>query len=252
MADADFILAQREFARHLRDPRNTPAPPGLPAERVAVYRHAVRHNIAQFMHDNFPRVRDALSEAAWNVLLDEYLREHAAYTPVFSRLPGEFLAFLEARGTAPGLPDYLQEIAHFDWLENDVGCDEAALPQAGIDATGDLLDGHIVVNPVHRLVTYRYPVHAVNAEYRPETPPAQATHLVAFRDREHQFGVLDLNPVAHDLFQRVRAAPERGARAALLALAQALGHTDPARVMEGGLAILERMRSRELLLGTRG
>lgn len=246
-----FVEAQRRLARHLRDPVGEPAPPELPEERLAVYRNAVRHNIDRFMGDNYPRVREILPPATWDSMIDDYLRQHVARTPVFARLPDEFIAFLED-WEAPGpAPAYLRELAHFDWLENAVSCDERAVPTSGFDPAGDLLAGPLLFNPVHQLITYRYPVHAIGASYRPQEAPPQTTHLVAFRDAGHSFRVLDLNALASNLFVTLRDDPTSTARTVLLAMAEALAHPEPEAVVEGGLGILQRMHNAGLLLGTR-
>jgi uncharacterized protein len=246
-----FIRAQRAFARYLRDPEHAPAPAGLPAARVAVYRDAVFYNIEGFLADNFPRVKDVLPATQWDTLVRDYLLKHQATTPVFARLPGEFLAYLTHRLRPHDDPPYLYELAHFDWLENLLATDERLLPVAGIDPLGDLLDGKIVVNPIHTLQTYRFPVHAITADYNPPVPPAKETHLVAFRDRAHRYGVLDLNVMSRQLFLAVRDSGGKTARAILTQIADELGQSDPTTVINGGLEILSRMHQRELVLGTR-
>jgi uncharacterized protein len=232
-----FIRAQRAFAQYLRDPEHAPAPPGLPAARVAIYRDAVFYNIERFLSDNFPRVKDVLPATQWDTMVRDYLLNHQATTPTFAKLPAEFLAYLTHTRRPQDDPPYLYELAHFDWLENLIATDERHLPSSGIDPLGDLLTGEIVVNPVHSVERYRFPVHAITADYKPTTPPPQETHLVAFRDRAHHYGVLDLNANSRQL---------------LLAVRDAGGKTDePTAVINGGLTILTRMRQRELLLGTR-
>lgn len=246
-----FLAAQQAFARHLRDPAGHPCPTHLPDARVEVYRYAVFSNIERFMGDNFPRVKEVLAPDAWRAMVRDYLVRQPATTPVFSRLPGEFLDYLQRRRQDPADPPFLYELAHFDWLENVVSVDERTIPADGIDPDGDLLTAPIVVNPLHRLETYRFPVQAINAEFQPREAPARATHLVAFRDRAHRYGVLDLNAVSRALFEAVRDAPARGARAILHDIAHSLGHSNPEPVLQGGLEILTRMRARELILGTR-
>lgn len=246
-----FLAAQRAFARHLRDPDGHGCPPHLPDARVEVYRYAVFSNIERFMGDNFPRVKEVLPAATWRAMVRDYLVRQPAVTPVFSRLPGEFLDYLRHRRHEPTDPPYLYELAHFDWLENVVSVDERQVPVDGIDPDGDLLEAPIVVNPLHRVETYRFPVQAINATFQPVEAPPRATHLVAFRDRAHRYGVIDLNAVSCRLFEAVRDTPERGARAILQDIAASLGQADPVPVLKGGLEILVRMRARELILGTR-
>ena len=246
-----FQTAQRALARHLRNPGEYPAP-ALPEERLAIYRNAVRHNIAEFMANNYPRLKDVLTLDAWNTLIDDYLAHHPAHTAAFARLPGEFLDFLHSRPKSPEHPPFLEELAHFEWLENHLCCDARMLPDpATCDRAGDLLFDEIIINPVHALVTYKFPVHAIDGTFRPDEAPPHATHLVAFRDWNFHFAVLDLNPLSRELFEAVSAPKSPPAGELLANFARRLGHTSPNAVIQGGAEILARMRSRQLILGTR-
>ena len=247
--EPEFIRRQREFTRHLRDPTNVPPPPGLSASRLAVYSNAIYLNIERFMRDNFPRVREVFDDAAWQALVRDYLIRHRSDTPLFVELPNEFLAYLEHERDGDGDPPYLYELAHFDWLENAVAIDNTRLEDIAVSAEGDLLHTALVINPVHQLVSYRYPVHATGVAALPAVPPARPIRLLAFRDRPGNFGVLDLNDVAVRLFSELSAPGAPVAATVLDGLARDLQHPDPAVVIAGGLQLLERWQARDVILG---
>lgn len=244
-----FIRLQHAFTRHLRDPARVPPPPGLPSARLAVYSNAVYLNIESFMRNNFPRVREAFSEADWHALVRDYLVRHRSDTPLFAELLDEFLAYLEDERAVDTDPPWLRELAHFDWLENAVAIAEVRLDDIPVRAAGDLLHDRLVINPVHRLVRYVWPVHAMGPTQLPSEPPARQTQLLAFRDRDGSFGVLDLNDVAVHLFEALAAPAAPCAAAVLRAIAESLGHPDPGVVERGGLQLLERWQAREVILG---
>lgn len=247
--EPEFVRLQHAFTRHLRDPARVPPPPGLPRRRLEIYSNAVYVNLERFMRDNFPRVRELYDEDGWHALIRDYLVRHRSDTSLFTELLDEFLAYLDTERELASDPPYLRELAHFDWLENAIAIDETALDAIACRADGDLLHDRLVVNPVHRLLRYAWPVHAIGPAFRPPAPPARPTWLLAFRDRAGDFGVLDLNEVAVRLFERI-AAPEAPAAAAILGdLAAELAHPEPAAVTRGGLALLERWRAREVILG---
>lgn len=248
-AEPEFIRLQHAFTRHLRDPARVPPPPGLPAGRLEVYSNAVFLNVERFMRDNFPRVREGFSEDDWHALVRDYLVRHRSDTPLFAELLNEFLAYLESERNAPDDPPYLYELAHFDWLENAIAIDETPLDAIARRAEGDLLHDRLVVNPVHRLVQYRWPVHAIGPAFRPEAPPPRPTWLLAFRDLSGSFGALDMNEVAVRLFERLRVPDAPPAASVLTGLAEELRHPDPQVVVRGGLQLLERWRAREVILG---
>ncbi|MCC7119919.1 MAG: putative DNA-binding domain-containing protein [Gammaproteobacteria bacterium] len=244
-----FMRLQHAFTRYLRDPACVAPPAGLPADRLAVYGNAVYANVERFMRDNFPRVCELYADEDWQALMRDYLARHRSDTPLFAELLAEFLAYLEDERDVATDPPYLRELAHFDWLENAIAIDETALDAIACRADGDLLDDRLVVNPVHRLVRYRWPVHALGPGVRPAAPPPRATVLLAFRDRADAFGVLDLNDVAALLFERIRGPEVRPARAVLTELAAELAHPDLAVVVHGGQQLLERWQARDVILG---
>lgn len=245
-----FIRRQHEFTRHLRNPEHEPAPAGLPPQRLAVYRNAVYLNIERFMRDNFPRVREVFDDAGWHALVRDYLVRHRSDTTLFAELLDEFLAYLDDEREEASDPPYLRELAHFDWLENAVAIADTRLDGIAAEPDGDLLQDRLVINPVHRLVRYAWPVHAIGPDFRPDSPPARATWLLAFRDRAGSFGVLDLNDIAVRLFSAVSGPEAPAAAEVLAALARELAHPDPDVVVRGGLQLLERWRAREVILGT--
>ena len=250
-AEPEFIRLQRAFTRHLRDPDNVPAPGAHEARRMAIYRHAIYANVAGFMGDNYPRVRAIMSDERWAAMLRDYIIRHVSTTSAFVELPREFLAYLEHERDDPYDPPFLYELAHFDWLETLVGADRRVVELGGIDTAGDLLDGRPVLNPTLRVVSYRYPVHAIDVDFQPTEPPAQATCIAAFRDTGKHYNFLDLNPAAARLLELLRDARTASGRAALERIAAELGHADLGQLVAAGSTILERMRARGALLGTR-
>ena len=247
--DSRLIAAQRTFAAYLRDPEHLSIPFDLAPERIAVYRHAVYANIERFMGDNFPRVKACLEDARWHLMIRDYVRHHRAETPAFAHLPNEFLRYLAATELA-ACPPYLGELAHFEWLENCLSIDQRRVDLTAIDRTGDLLTGQIVVNPIHRVESYRYPVHVTEAGFE-INESIEPTHLVAFRDLANEFQFLELNTLALRLFCAIRDTPEINAAQVLREISEALGRHDPNPVLAGGLDILERLHKRQLILGTR-
>ena len=249
-AEAEFMRLQRAFAAHLRDPEQVAAPGGHEARRLDVYRQAVYANIERFMRDNYPRVRAVMSEAQWQAMLRDYLIRHVAHATAFVDLPQEFLAYLEHEWRAdPRLP-FLYELAHFDWLETVLGADPRTLALDAIDRDGDLIAGVPVANPVMRIVSYRYPVHAIDADYQPLTAPALVTRIAAFRDRAYAYGFLDLNGPAARLLELIVAGEGRSGREIFAVVAAELGSRDPAALVEAGGTILARMHARDVILGT--
>ncbi len=250
MSEPEFIRLQRAFAAHLRDPLHAP-PPGLHEERrLNIYRHAIYANVERFMRDNFPRIFAITPTARWESLVRDYLIRHVAGATAFVDVPAEFLDYLNETRAEISDPPFLAELAHFDWLETLVGADQRSITLDNIATDADLLAGIPIPNPLLRLLTYRYPVHAINSEYLPAAPPETPTRIAAFRDIDHRYGFLDLNGPTARLLELV--VEQRGLRGVdLIALiADELGHADVSALNAAGGTILARMRARGAILGT--
>lgn len=249
MGEPEFMQLQRAFAAHLRDPAACPAPGQHESRRLDIYRHAVYFNVERFLRDNYPRVQRIMEEQAWSALVRDYLNRHIARANAFVDVPCEFLHYLEHERIAEDDPPFMVELAHFDWLETLVGADERQLDLTGIDPHGDLLAGVPCANPIMVLVTYRFPVHVIEPDYRPSAPPASATRIAAFRDPQNRYGFLDLNPAAARLLEWVIEGRGLSGDELIVAIGAELGLDDSAALHSAGGTILARMRERGAILG---
>jgi len=119
-----------------------------------------------------------------------------------------------------------------------------------VDPDGDLLSGVPVASPLVVSLTYVWPVHRIGPDHMPEEPGGPPTHLVIHRDSSDRRCFCETNAVGARLLELIREAPGPG-RALLLRIAEELGHPDPEVVVEGGRQLMEGLRERDILLGTR-
>jgi hypothetical protein len=247
-----FQQVQQAFTRHMRDPDNAPAPAGVEDRRMGIYRDLLYNNVQSFMADCYPVLRKVCNDATWHGLMRDYFRTHQAHTPLFPKMPREFLQYLEQeRGSRAGDFRFLLELAHYEWVETALIFDSRKLEFSGVDPAGDLLNGVPVLSPLALPLAYKYPVHRISREYQPEAAPAQPTYLVVYRDRADKVGFLELNPVSARLLELVQQADGRSARILLCQIADELRHPDAGAVERGGAEILEDLRRRDVILGTR-
>ncbi len=137
-------------------------------------------------------------------------------------------------------------MAHYEWIELVLSVSNRAVDETAIDPHGDLLDQQPVLNPVLANLRYRWPVQRIQPRAR--IAPAE-TYLLVFRDSEDQIQFLETNAFTARLLNLVEAGDYTG-RSALQTIADESGHTRPERVMEGGSATLQDLRSRGAILGT--
>ncbi|WP_045727882.1 putative DNA-binding domain-containing protein [Xanthomonas sp. GPE 39] len=237
---------QLALTLHLRDPQRHAPPADIEPRRLAVYRALFFDNLAQLLGAQFPVLRTTLGTADWDALLRAFCAEHRAHTPLFPRLGGELVRFLEQRAADPRRP-WLAELAHYETVELDVQIDDSALPPH--DPHGDLLDGVPQLSPWLRLLRYRWPVQRIGPAWQPDTAPPAPTYLLARRDADGQVRFAELAPLTYAMLSALQSGTRNG-RALLLELADTHNH-DPGTMLHDGAALFERLRTQGSLLGTR-
>jgi len=249
---AGFRDIQYQFTRHIRDPEHAPAPAGIEDRRMRIYRDLLYNNVEDFLANGFPVLREITPQARWQAMVRDYFRNHQARTPLFPKMPQEFLQYL-ARERQPDAEDYpfIQELAHYEWLELAISIDSREIPEAGIDINGDLLAGVPVLSPLAWPFSYRYPVHRISPDFLPREAPEQPTYLVVYRDRGDEVGFLELNPVSARLVEKLQAQSGQSGKQMLLDIAEEIQHPEPQVVVNGGVDILESMRGKDIIPGVR-
>ena len=242
---------QFQFAGHIRDPENQPAPKGVEDRRMGIYRDLFYNNIQAYLAGNFPVIRRLYSDQRWRQMVRDFMVRHRAHNPLFPELPREFLQFVQKyRGPESGDPPFLLELAHYEWVELAVSLDEREIFDAKADPDGDLLQQSPVLSPLSRLLSYRYPVHRIRPDFRPAEPPAIATHLVVYRNRYDQVKFIALNPVAARLLALIDQQPGRSGQAYLEQIADELGNAEPDNTIKHGLSTLQDFKDRDIIAGT--
>ncbi len=249
---SSFRDVQETFTRHVRDPEHQPAPSDVEDRRMAIYRRILYRNIEGFMADCFPVLRRITPDEQWHRLIRDYFMHHQATTPLFPQMPQEFLRYLENEREArqDDMP-FLYELAHYEWMEMAVAMDGREIDLDGIDTRGDLLEGVPVLSPLARPLVYRYPVHRIGPDNLPSAAPEQPTYIIVYRDLDDEVGFLELNPVSAKLVEYLARDENRSGRGVLQAIAEEINHPDPNVVINGGLEILETLRGKDIVLGTR-
>jgi len=241
---------QRAFAAHIRDPDRHPAPDDVENRRMAIYRRLFFNNINSLLTGNFPVLRSLYSEELWLQLVRDFYAGHRCRTPLFPEVAKEFLRYLEEREPASGDPPCMRELAHYEWVELALSLDERDIGDVPADAAGDLLSGRPVLSPLAWALSYRYPVHRIRADFQPAEPPAEATHLLVYRDRQDAVRFMQLNAVTRLLLLQLQESPGLSGRQHLSQVAHSIGHREPQRVIDAGVAVLEDLRKRDILLGS--
>jgi uncharacterized protein len=243
-----FQAIQRQLASHLRDPEASPAPAGVEERRIRIYRELIYNNVEAFLSGGFPVVRSLHGDDAWQLLVRDFLRTHRAHTPYFLEIGREFVAWLQdGRAFAGEDPPFLAELAHYEYMEVALTIAEAPADWVPMAEDTDLLESQPALSPLAWLLGYRYPVHRIGPDLRPEQPSDTPHHLLVHRTPQDRIAFLELNPVTAHLVFRIQNNEGHTVRALLEQIAKELEHEEPEVVIQGGLEILGELRGRGVL-----
>jgi hypothetical protein len=251
-ARPEFIRRQYAFAAHIRDPEANPAPADVEDRRMAIYRELFYNNVENFLSGTFPVLRRIHDDAAWHAMARAFFAAHRSHSPLFLDIPREFLTWLrEEREPRTGDFPFLYQLAHYEWVELAVSVSEETIDRDGIDPEGDLLEAVPVLSPLVWHLTYDYPVHRIGPDFLPAATDRQPTCLVVYRDRDDEVGFMEVNPVTKRLLELLGTENGATGRQLLLKIAAELSHPQPEVVIDGGREILENLRTKAIVTGTR-
>jgi uncharacterized protein len=238
----DFQRYQLEFTAHIRSPSTAKKPAKVPNARMAVYREIVFNNLFGSVSACFPVCASVLGKRAWLKLTKQFFAAHQATTPLFREIPQEFLKFLSL---ATDLPTYLQQLAHYEWVELFVSTQVTETPKTSKKI--DLLNEIAMLAPAHMLLEYDFPVHKISKKFKPESK--EKTYLFVFRNNNFQVKFIELNPMTYLLLSFLKENKLTG-KQALTRLAKDIQHPDINIIIQFGLKILEDLTSQQAIVGS--
>jgi len=249
MSDFPFQRTQRQFAAHLRDPAENMAPAGIEDRRMKIYRDLFYNNVESFLSGGFPVIRSLTTDAHWHALVRRFFADHACESPYFIDISRAFVEYLSSAPEAiAGMPPWLLELAHYEWMEVALDTSLDEIPRTGFNPDGDLLAAAPVLTPLMCVLNYQWPVHRISATFQPEQP--EPVWLVVYRNAEDQVKFMEINAATAALLQALEASPLASGRDVLSALAGEMGLEADA-VLSFGAQSLSHLRDRGILLGTR-
>jgi hypothetical protein len=248
----DFKSTQYAFAAHIRNPDVNAAPDGIEDRRMGVYRELFFNNVEGFLSSSFPVLRSLYTDEQWLELARSFYHLHRCQTPYFLEISRELIDYLQSEHVTRDCdPPFIFELAHYEWAELALSVSEQEIDLSGIDVNGDLLMGHPVMSPLAWLLTYAYPVHGISEDFIPESPSAEPTCIIAYRDENDEVQFTEVNVITAKLIQLIESNNNITSMTALESLADELQGVSPEAIVSGGKEILEGLRNQGIILGTR-
>ncbi|MCW9012990.1 MAG: putative DNA-binding domain-containing protein [Gammaproteobacteria bacterium] len=246
-----FIKTQMQFSQHIRDPENVAPPSGIEDRRMNIYRDLFYNNVEGFIASGFPVIRSIYSAAHWHKMIRDFFIKHRCQTPYFLQISEEFLSYLQNERTPQAEdPTGLIELAHYEWVELalSISTDDCHLKQ--INPNGDLLEQHPIISPLAWSLAYTFPVHRMSPDFLPTQPPEQATYLIVYRDRLDDIQFMEINAVTAQLLHLINQSANATGKEILLQIAEMLNAADHEMIVNAGLASLQQLQARGIILGT--
>jgi uncharacterized protein len=245
-----FQQYQFAFSSHIRNPRINKRPQGVEARRMQVYNELLFNNLEGFLLACFPVLRQVLGKRKWTKLVRDFFSAHRCHTPFFRQIPDEFVHYLQnERGDNPEDPAFLQDLAHYEWVELMLSVSSKEINFGLIDVQGDLMQGQPALNPVLSLQSYAYPVHRISPRFKPIAGQKEETHFAILRNIDDEVKFILINPVSMRLLALLQASALSG-KEVLQQIAAELKHPDPGFILQAGRDMLQSLRESQVILGT--
>jgi hypothetical protein len=245
----EFQRIQYGFAAYIRDPSGHSMPEDVESRRMNTYRELFFNNIENFLASGFPVLKSILVGERWIALVQDFFARHQSKTPLFAGIAEEFLDYLANERTEnDGDPPFLQELAHYEWVELALAISEAEPLEVNADLFSDPLGQIIGLSEVAWPLAYRFPVHHIGPQFQPLEPNEPATCLVVYRNREEVVRFLEVNSVTYRLLALLGDRGPCLAVECLLSIAAELGYPEPHSILAHGADILRGLAQRDIIV----
>ncbi len=238
----EFQRYQIAFTAHIRNPSANNKPASVNNARMAIYREIVFNNIFGAVSACFPVCKSVLGQRAWRKLVREFFTNYQATTPIFREIPQQFLQYLT---TTNNLPNHVQALAHYEWVELAVAAQQTR--PIKLSKKPDYVNEKPILAPAHQLLKYDYAVHKISKSNQPES--TEQTYLLVFRNAENQVKFIELNPITYQLLRFIQEYGMTG-KQALMRLADDMKNTNNEAIIAFGADILADLANQQAIVGS--
>ncbi len=248
--NSEFKKVQYEFTAHLRDPEHASAPSDIEDRRMEVYRGLFYRNVKGFIDNAFPVLHKFYSEEDWHKMVRAFFANHQSVSPYFKDISKEFLHYIQnEREPQPEDPIFIQELAHYEWIEIHLTFTDVEPDLSNIDVAGDLLNGVPILSPLVQMHSYHFPVHRLKPSFHPTQADEQPNFLMMYRDKQDKVNFMELNPITAMLISMLSEDNTKTGQELLDEIIKQTNHPNPETVYIGGAQTLKLLRTKDIILG---
>lgn len=242
-----FIDTQHQFAAFLRDPDNQAMPDNIEPRRMAIYRELFYNNIEGFIANGFPVLRQIMTDEAWHSMIRDFMIKHRCKTPLFHEIAREFIAYLEHERDKTTDPVFIQELAHYEWVELALSVlDDVESKALKLTQDQDTLALNFKLSPLAWPLVYHYPVHQIGPDFQPNKVNDSPVHLLVYRNNNDSITFMELNPVSARLINLLNDGLT--GKVAAEQVASELKHPNPHVVIDGARFLIDDWLQRKILI----
>ena len=238
---------QKAFTAHLRDPDTVPIPNGLDKRRVNIYSELIFNNLSALLSDFFPVIKSILNSNQWDRMVRDFFITHESKTPYFIGISDEFAKYLGQNQSLSEYPDFLPELAHYEWLELALYTMDEKHPDTPVDSS-QLLNHPLSLSPLAQPVAYQYPVHKISREIQPTNRGTEPTLLLVLRDIDEKVRFFELQPLAFQLLKQIQETPPIVAKFWLNEFADQIDVKDKPGFINKGLGLLQSFNEHRVFI----
>lgn len=251
-----FQQYQQQFVDYLRDPKNDLSLSDSLPEASKVYAELLNSTIDDCLRTCFPVCQEILGDEIWQQLVALFIKDHICETPLYREIPNEFMAYLINEKPAIELPEFMLDLAHYEWIELILETEEANEHENSFPILVKPSIMIPVLNPVLLLLHYRYPVQSISAsneewknwQVRKESYEQKAIILAGYRDKHYKVKFVELNSITARLIE-ILQKQTRNQEHVLLQLSDEINYRDPKKFMIFGMDILQQLAEQQIIIG---
>ena len=237
--------------QHIRDPDSNAYTDNIEDRRMQIYRELFFNNIVGFLSSGFPVLAKIYGQQNWQLLARKFFAQHDCRSPYFVDISKEFVEFLsnEYQMTETD-PAFLQELAHYEWLELSVSIRKSNQHAACYDESElgqGALPKSVVFSDLATLASYQYPVHQISSDYQPDKP-AETTFLVVYRNDQEQVNFTLVNAVSAHLLTYVQQSESADVAGLVEKMLVALPQLPQEQIKTGTLDTIRQLLKQQILL----
>ena len=252
----EFQQYQHQFVDYLRNPLKKEAIPESLPQSSRIYAKLLYSKIEGSLDNCFPISCELLGTKRWTQLIQSFIKNHRCKSPLYREIPDEFIDYLMNEQTALVLPEFIVELAHYEWMELVLETIKPSHSTATFSIKGNFLTTIPVLNPVLHLLHYNYPVQEISASdpywknwsSRIDPYPQKAFILAGLRDSDDRIHFIELNTVTARLIELLQQDLSTGEQA-LLELAAEMHYGDHETILPFGIEILQQLNDQKIIIG---